>query len=144
MYKHILIPTDGSDAGTRAVEQGLDLARAIGARLTILTVLQPFHTFTFAPEMVAETVDVHKQHVDDHVRTDDRLEALVRRSGVDCNHLSAEEFHLSEAVRQAAEAQGCDLIVMPAHERYGLLGKSVDAETVKLLSRSHLPVLVLH
>ena len=52
MYKHIIIPTDGSEAGTRAVEQGLDLARAIGARLTILTVLQPFQTFTFAPGLV--------------------------------------------------------------------------------------------
>ena len=144
MYKHIIIPTDGSEAGTRAVQQGLDLARAIGARLTILTVLQPFQTFTFAPGLVTETVDVHREQLDQHVSADNRLEARIRSSGVACTHLSAEDFHLSEAVRQAAEAQDCDLIVMPAHERYGLLGRSVDSETVKLLSHSRLPVLVLH
>ena len=144
MYKHMIIPTDGTETGTRAVEQGLDLARAIGAKVTILTVLQPFHAFTFAADALTETAGEHQQHLDEHVLTDNRLEEKVRESGVDCLHATAEHDHLNEAVRRTAEIQGCDLIVMPAHERYGLLGRSLDSETVKLLSRSRLPVLVLH
>ena len=144
MYKHIIIPTDGSEAGTRAVEHGLDLARAISAKVTILTVLQPFHTFTFSPEGLTESTGEHQRHLDEQLATDNDLEAKVRSSGVDCFHVKAEHDHLNEAVQRMAETQGCDLIVMPAHERYGLLGRTLDSETVKLLSHSRLPVLVMH
>lgn len=147
MYKHIIIPTDGTDAGTRAVEQGLEIARAISAKLTILTVLNKFHPISFAPEMVPESMDLEaefRERQEDHKRTDDRLEQAVRTSGVSCSHVVAEHAHLADAVREMAEAQGCDLIIMPAHERYTLLGRSVDSETARLLAKSKLPVLVLH
>ena len=156
MYKHMIIPTDGSDVGTRAVERGLDLARAIGAKVTILTVLQPFGTFsaathavtdgifTVATRAVTDIADARELQNDAHLRADDHLEHKVRASGVACMHIQAAHHHLNEAVRLTAEAQGCDLVVMPAHERYGLLGPTLDSETVKLLSRSSLPVLVLH
>ena len=144
MYRHLIVPTDGSDAGTRAVEHALDLAGSTGAKLTILTVLQPFHTFSLDPEMLTETPEVHRQHEAEHVREDDQLDRKLMASGVSHAHLKAEHDHLGQAVTQAAEAQGCDLIVMPAHERYGLLGRSLDSETVKVLSNSRLPVLVVH
>ena len=144
MYKHLIIPTDGSDAGTRAVEHGLDLALAIGAKVTILTVLQPFRVFTFSPEGLSESMPEHQRHLDEQVATDNRLEEKVRASGLDCSHVTADDGHLNEAVRRTAEALGCDLIVMPAHERYGLLGRTPASETVKLLSHSRLPVLVVH
>lgn len=144
MYKHILVPSDGSEAATAAVEHGIGLARTTGARLTILTVLHPFRTFAFDPEAVAETVHENKRLNDEHVALDNRLEDWIRSSGVTCAHMRAESMHFHEAIEQTAAAQGCDLIVMPAHERYGLLGRSVDSETVKLLSHVRLPVLVMH
>ncbi len=156
MYKHMIIPTDGSDVGTRAVELGLDLARSIGAKVTILTVLQPFGIFnaathaasdgifTAATHDAAELVDPYQRLNEAHMRVDDRLEQKVRASGVACTHIHAEHRHLNVAVRMAAEAQDCDLVVMPAHDRYGLLGKILDNETTKLLSHSSLPVLVMH
>jgi nucleotide-binding universal stress UspA family protein len=147
MFKNIIIPTDGTETGVRAVEQGLDIARAVGARITILTVLQQFQTMSFAPDMVAESFDTVSDldlEEEQHKRTDDRLEAAVRASGVRCTHVVAEHQHLADAVRTTAEAQDCDLIIMPAHERYTLLGRSVDSETARLLAKSKLPVLVLH
>jgi len=62
MYKHILIPTDGSALATTAVKQGLDFAKAIGADVTILTVHEPFHIFTLETEMITDTSDVYKEH----------------------------------------------------------------------------------
>ena len=156
MYKHMIIPTDGSDVGTRAVERGLDLARAIGAKVTILTVLQPFGAFsaathaatdgifTAATHAAAEMADPQQLQNEAHLRADDQLEKKVRASGVACTHIRAEHRHLNVAVRMTAEAQDCDLVVMPAHDRYGLLGRTLDNETVKLLSHSSLPVLVMH
>lgn len=147
MYKHIIVPTDGTEAGVRAVEQGLEIARAVNARLTILTVIQAFQPISFAPEMVPERFDLETEFKDrqqDHRQTDDHLERMVRASGVSCNHVVAEHYHLADAVRSTAEAEACDLIIMPAHERYTLLGRSVDSETARLLAKSRLPVLVLH
>lgn len=144
MFRHIIVPTDGSDAGRRAVEQGLEMARVNGAKLTILTVLQPLQVYAVAHELTVDLGDLRDVQVKRHQRDDRVLEEQVRASGVDCNHIEAENLHLSEAVRQTAIAEGCDLIVMPAHERYGLLGRAVDSETVKLLSKSQLPVLVMH
>ena len=55
MYKHILIPTDGSSLATTAVKQGLDFAKAIGAEVTALTVFEPFHMFTLETEMLTDS-----------------------------------------------------------------------------------------
>lgn len=144
MYKHVLIPTDGSQVGTKAAAHGIALAKATGAKVTILTVMHPFHVLSLSPEIVTETAAEHSRHDAEHKRADNELEDLARSSGVPCEHVEAESDHLSEAVVQAAKSRGCDLIVMPAHERYGLLSRSIDSETVKLLTRSELPVLVMH
>jgi len=49
MYTNILIPTDGSELAGKAVEHGIDLAKRIGAKVTVLTVLPPFHTLPSRP-----------------------------------------------------------------------------------------------
>lgn len=144
MYKHIMIPTDGSETGTRAVEQGLDLARVIGAKVTILTVLQPYYAFAVYPEAVSDTIAEHRRMTEEHVQADIRLEEKVRGSGVNCAHINVESNRLGDAVRRAAESEGCDLVVMPAHDRFGLFGNRPDSETVDFLSHSHMPVLVVH
>ena len=55
MHKHILIPTDGSALSQAAVEYGIALAKSVGARITVLTVSAPFHTFAIEPVMVTDT-----------------------------------------------------------------------------------------
>lgn len=52
MYKHILIPTDGSALSDRAIPHGVALARTFGAAVTALTVSPPFHRFTLNPVQV--------------------------------------------------------------------------------------------
>jgi len=145
MYKHVLIPTDGSPVGTKAVKEGVELARALDAKVTILTVVQPFHVYGLGVDAVAEPE--HRLHEDEeHDLEDTRLaEAAAETLGVQAVHMTAEDDHLSRAVIQAAQSRGCDLVVMPAHDRIGLLGRShVDSETVRLLAECELPVLVLH
>jgi nucleotide-binding universal stress UspA family protein len=55
MYKHILIPTDGSDLSRAAIRQGVAFTKSFGAKATGITVSPPFHTFTFDPVVVTET-----------------------------------------------------------------------------------------
>ena len=53
MYTNILIPTDGSELAGKAVEHGIALAKRIGAKVTALTVLLPFHVLTTDVRMIA-------------------------------------------------------------------------------------------
>jgi nucleotide-binding universal stress UspA family protein len=146
MFTHLLVPTDGSPIGTKAILEGIGLAKVLGAKITILTVIRPFRTFSLNPELVTETPTEHRQHENEHFREDIRLAKQAASSaGVQCEHVTAECDHLSDAVIEAANHHRCDLVVMPAHERVGLLKSShIDTETVRLLARSELPVLVLH
>lgn len=146
MYRHILIPSDHSAAGMHAVEHGVALAKILGAKLTMLNVTQPFHTFSLSPEMLTETPAEHRRHESEEAEANRRLaQQAARQAGLEFEVVDAEHDHLGEAVVQAAKARGCDLVVMPAHERHGLLGAtSLDSETVRLLTRAEIPVLVLH
>ncbi len=146
MFRHILVPTDGSHVGLKAVREGIALAKALGAKATILTVARPFHVFSLDPELLAETATEHRRHEAVHEREDTALALeAAHAAGVEAAHVTAESDHLSEAVIRAAAANGCDLVVMATHDRTGLFGSShVDNETVRLLARSDLPVLVLH
>ena len=52
MYKHILIPTDGAELSKMAIQEGVALAKALGARVTVVTVTTPFHILSASPSMV--------------------------------------------------------------------------------------------
>jgi nucleotide-binding universal stress UspA family protein len=147
MFKHLLIPTDGSPVGIKAVKEGVDLARALNAKVTILTVVRPFHVYGLGADAVAEPESEDQRHEDaEHDLEDTRLaQEAAETFGVQAVHVTAKDDHLSHAVIHAARSCGCDLVVMPAHDRIGLLRRShVDSETVRLLAESELPVLVLH
>ncbi len=146
MFKHLLVPTDGSKLGAAAVMEAVALAKTFRADVTILTVTRPFHTFSFNPDMLSETPEEHRIHNSAHQREDIRLaRQAAEGAGIRCEHLTVESNSLAEAVIAAAQKQRCDLVVMPAHERAGMLGSShVDGDTTRLLARSELPVLVLH
>jgi nucleotide-binding universal stress UspA family protein len=66
MYANILIPTDGSELAWKAVQHGIALAKRIGARITALTVLPPFHTFTTDPQMIEDTPDQYEVRMQKH------------------------------------------------------------------------------
>ena len=60
MYKHILIPTDGSDISEQAVNYGVALAKAVNAKVTGVTVSTPFHIVAVEPHMVTDTLDSYR------------------------------------------------------------------------------------
>jgi nucleotide-binding universal stress UspA family protein len=62
MYKHILIPTDGSELSKMALEEGVALAKALGARVTVVTVTTPFHVITVSHGMLTDTPERYKEH----------------------------------------------------------------------------------
>jgi len=145
MYGHILIPSDNSQAGIAALEQGVALAKLLGAKVTILHVQEPFRTLTLSAEKIAETEDEHRQHERERVEIAQRAEQAASAAGLEVQTIHSEQDHLGKAVTETASACGCDLVVLPAHENHKLWGKTtLDSEVVAILTKSKLPVLVLH
>ncbi len=135
MYKHILIPTDGSELASKAVKYG--------ARVTAITVTRPFHSLSVEPVMLTDT---HEEY-DARVRKlSERILAGVQDAAtsaavqVDAVHVEHESPY--EAILKAATARDCDLVVMASHGRSGVAALVLGSETVKVLTHSTIPVLV--
>jgi nucleotide-binding universal stress UspA family protein len=143
MYTNILIPTDGSELSSKAVEHGIALAKRIGAKATMLTVLPPFHVLTTDTQMLEDTRAQYQARMQKHA--DETLAAVARAAqtlGVACELVRVEHEHPYRVIIDTAESKGCDLIVMASHGRHGIAAIVLGSETFKVLTHSKIPVLV--
>src|SRR5512147_778081 len=93
MYKHILIPTDGSSLSANAIEQGIGLAKVLGAKVTGITVSIPFHTAALDPLMVSDTAEQYKQDCEDRAeKVLGTIRLAAETVGVQCEvvHVTAD------------------------------------------------------
>jgi len=143
MYRHIMIPTDGSDLSNAAVRHGVQLAREMNARVTVVTVSPAFRTFTAEPFMATCTPDEYRRECASHAQRYLELAAApAKAAGVPCETLHLECDHPFEAIIDTAAERGCDLIVMASHGRKGVAALVLGSETNKVLTHSKIPVLV--
>ena len=143
MYTNILIPTDGSELAGKAVQHGIALAKRIGANVTVLTVLAPFHVLTTDAQMLEDTPTSYQARIQE--RAEKTLGAVARAAqaaSVPCEMVHVEQEHPYQAIIDTAKSKGCDLIVMASHGRHGISAIVLGSETVKVLTHSKIPVLV--
>ena len=143
MFKHLLLPTDGSQMSSNAVHEAIQFAKSINASVTGIYVMPEYQTFTFQTEMLSDTKEQFEKdsraHADQFLSV---IEKAAAAAAVACDTAVATSDHPYEAIIQAAEERGCDLIVMASHGRKGLQGVLLGSETQKVLTHSPLPVLV--
>jgi nucleotide-binding universal stress UspA family protein len=143
MYGHILIPTDGSDLSNNAVRHGLTLAKALNAKVTGITITIPFHVFAIDPETVTYTLDSYRKRTSaEATKYLTQINDAAAAVGVTCDVIETEHEHPYSAIIDAANKNGCDLIVMASHGRRGISAVVLGSETVKVLTHSNIPVLV--
>ena len=143
MYHHILIPTDGSPLSTVAVEHSMDFARDANAKVTVLTVVSPFHVFSAnAAELTNTRADYERRARMQaaEILTDAQLKAKAR--GVPCEVEQVENDSPYDVIIRTADKRGCDLIAMASHGRRGVAAIVLGSETLKVLTHSKIPVLV--
>ncbi len=147
MYKHILIPTDGSELSQKAVQHGVLLAKAVGAKVTSITVVSPPLLFNLEPEKFTEMPEPedwgYKKLMESFAQKClDQVKTAALAEGVSCDVMYAEHDYPYQAIIDTASNQQCDLIVMASHGRHGLSAIVLGSETVKVLTHSTIPVLV--
>ncbi len=142
MYSHILIPTDGSDLSAVAVRHGIALAKAVGAKVTALNVMEPWSTGGRPVMLEQPRLEYEKAA---HQRAEEALSTAVRcaaQAGVALATEQVFDLYPFEAIVRTATAKGCDLICMASHGRSGIKALLLGSETSKVLIRSHIPVIV--
>lgn len=143
MFKHILVPTDGSELSGQALEKGLAFAASIGARVTVLTVTEAFHILSVNAAQLESSVASYeadaKAHADSILSA---AKAQAAAAGVNVETTYKHQDHPYEAIIDAAREQGCDLIAMASHGRRGIAAVLLGSQAVKVLTHSDIPVLV--
>lgn len=143
MYHHICIPTDGSPLSDHAIDQALELARTLRARVTVLCVTQPYHVFAVTPEQMIAVRDDYEREAREMARSYLRtVEARAHALSVPCDSVVIEDEFPYEAIIAIAHERGCDLIAMASHGRRGIKALVLGSETLKVLTHSTIPVLV--
>ncbi len=145
MHKHILIATDGSELSTLAVRRGLDLAKQLGAKATIMTSTELWSII----EMVRHAndprnpIEAYEELASEHAQKVLKAAAAIAAEyGVACETLHMKDLKPSEAIVETADKAGCDLIVMASHSRRGVNKLLLGSETSRVLALTTLPVLV--
>lgn len=145
-YRHILVPTDGSEISERAVEQAVSLAAALGARLRLLHVQVSFPISLVGVGELVEPSTVDALLAATQQRSETVLgEAMARAAaaGVEAEQSLLVNPQPHQAILEEARTHGCDLIVMASHGRRGLEGLLIGSETQRVLTQSNCPVLVV-
>ena len=145
MFKHILVPTDGSQLSQDAVCSAVSFAKEIGARVTAFYA-KPEYPVTYygegalidptTPEKFAELADDQAQEILAFV------EQRCSEAGVPCAKLTLTSDIPYESIIDAATRSGCDLIFMSSHGRRGISAVLLGSETNKVLTHTKIPVLV--
>ncbi len=144
MFKHLLVPTDGSALSVAAIQMAVTLASESGAKVTGLNVIPEFHVLAYCTEMLADTEE--QFILATRQRADDYLAAVTKattQAGVECDTVARNRDHPYEAIISVAAQRNCDLIVMASHGRGGLRALLLGSETQKVLTHSQIPVLVV-
>ena len=163
MYANILLSTDGSDVARKGVEHGIALAKALNAKVTIITVTEPLPVGSvYAPGWSPSPVDlgggyaagwiIPPQEMVDSFNASreafaggvlDEARAMAEQIGISVELLHVPNAHPATAIIDTAKSRGCDLIVMASHGRRGLTKLFLGSQTSEVLADGSVPVLVV-
>ncbi len=146
MFKHLLVPIDGSELSQTALKQACSFARETGARLTVYHAKSAYLPYGMATEGMFDFAVASEAY---RIAMDKRVESILNNAkqtaaeaGVACEAVSTECEEPHEGIIAMAQSRGCDLIFMASHGRRGARALMLGSETQKVLTHCKIPVLV--
>jgi len=148
MYKHIMLPVDGSALSRKAETECIAFAKSIGAKVTAIHVVSHFYLhiqpWATPKQMLTKIEKEHEEEAQEIARTMlSDLETRAKAEGVKCDSVIVVGDSPYEEIIDNAEKRKCDLIMMASHGRSGVHAVLLGSETVKVLTHAKVPVLVV-
>lgn len=145
MYKHVLISTDGSEIAQKGVDHGLDLAKANGAKATVVAVIDT--AFPYLAEAGGVSAPVYHEYATIQRDAAERILAAAEDQGsglgVEVETICVEDVAPAQAIVETATSRGCDVIAMSSHGRRGLRRMILGSVAAEVLATSPVPVLIV-
>lgn len=145
MYKHILIPTDGSELSQKAIDAGVEFAREARAKVTAFTAVPEYPIPSEVEMMAKRAISLEQYERQAKRQAEDALHKVAERAraaGIDYDADYALSNEPYDAIIRAAEKHGCDLIFMASHGRRGISALIHGSQTQGVLTHSTIPTLV--
>ena len=143
MFKHILLPVDGSDTSLMAVDKASGLARAFGSTVTAIYVIDPYAFSGVGADFSygqAQYLGAAKAEGDAALQ---QSAAMLTAAGVTVSTAVIESHAIYRGILETASSVGADLIVMGSHGRRGLEKLVLGSVAAQVLAHAHLPILVV-
>lgn len=145
MFKHILIPTDGSPVAEKAIAAGVNLAAEMGATVTGYYAVEPPPTHLYGEGYLAErklVEELERRAQENAKKSVGEIEKAAKAAGVKCDTVVGKAVVPYKGIIDAAEKNKCDAIFMASNGHRGLTGLLLGSVTQKVLTHSKIPVLV--
>jgi nucleotide-binding universal stress UspA family protein len=145
-YEHLLVPSDGSRLSDAALAQALDLAKTLGAKITLVHVQPPLPVSLVGMGDMLDPATIESLSITaerESSRIVEEARAVAAAQGLDLQTEVIKQDLPHRAIVDAAKRHGCDLIVMASHGRRGLSSLLLGSETQRVLVNAAVPVLVV-
>ena len=145
MFKHILIPTDGSDLARKAVQGGITFAKEIGAKVTVYHAIVGLEPRLYGDAHIIDRSSMkafQERAMEQSRKSMAEIEDAARAAGVGCQILIDRPASPYQGIVESATASGCDVIFMASHGRGDFASLVLGSVTHKVLAHSKLPVVV--
>ena len=148
LYKHILLPTDGSEIAQAGIDHGIQLACTHGGKITVVTVTEPMGgQFAFASDLWSPSEEETEAYDKTQAQIAERILKPVKEKA-EALGLTVEALHVpwrrvAGALIETAEQKGCSLIVMSSHGRTGMNRIMLGSQTAEVLATAGVPVLIV-
>jgi nucleotide-binding universal stress UspA family protein len=145
MFKHILIPTDGSEVAAKAIKAGVALAKEMGATVTGYYAIEPAPTHIYGEGYLADrklVEELERRSREVAEKSVNEISAAAKAAGVKCETVVGKAVLPYRGIIDAAEKNKCDAIFMASNGHRGLTGLLLGSVTHKVLTHSKTPVLV--
>ncbi len=145
MFKHLLVPVDGSDVSKKSLKKVAELAKADGAAVTLVYVSDPLPPMVYSDSTMGYGISAkdHKKVCEAYAKDVFKKAATQLGAGINAKSLHIANSVLSEGILDAAKKAKADVIVMASHKRTGIKSVLLGSETHEVIVHSKLPVLVL-
>ncbi|WP_062311005.1 universal stress protein [Polynucleobacter sinensis] len=145
MFKHLLVPVDGSDVSKKSLKKVAEIAKADGAAVTLVYVSDPMPPIVYSDSTMGYGISQkeHKKACDAFAADVFKKAATALGASIKAKTLHIADSNLSEGILEGAKKAKADVIVMASHKRTGLKSVLLGSETHEVIVHSKLPVLVL-
>ncbi len=143
MFKHILVPVDGSPTSMMAVSKAAGLAKAFGSAVTILYVIDPYPFTGVGADFAYGQAQYLSAATAEANAALDAAKKALQEVGIEADTVVGEGHAVQEGISRALESTGADLIVMGSHGRRGIEKLVLGSVTQRVLGVVHVPVLVV-